>query len=110
EEPEAGPEKPASHQRDEVSSDRRQRWPLRHRRALAAFGGGGVAALATPPTDLFPLMFVGLALLAWAIDDAARSGRSLWRGLGLGLLWGTAGQLIGMRFVPSVITLFTDLG
>src|SRR5690606_8628926 len=53
---------------------------LRHRRAIAAFAGGGIAALATPPTNVYPAMFVGLALLAWAIDDAAAEGRSLWRG------------------------------
>ncbi len=65
-----------------------------------------VAALGTPPTDLYPALIVGLALLAAAI----RGVDGFWRGFGLGALWGTAGQLIVMRFVPSVIQLFTDLG
>jgi apolipoprotein N-acyltransferase len=104
------PDEPEGSEERATAEETPTRWPWRHRRALAAFGGGAIAALATPPTDVFPAMFVGLALLAWAIDDAAANGCSLGRGLGLGLLWGTAGQLIGMRFVPSVITLFTDLG
>jgi apolipoprotein N-acyltransferase len=78
----------------------------RYRRPLAAFGGGLVAALSLPPSDILPLMFVGLALLVWSISDVEK----FWRGFGLGALWGTAGGLIGMRFVPSVIMLFTDLG
>jgi apolipoprotein N-acyltransferase len=51
-------------------------------------------------------MLVGLGFLAWALHDRER----FWRGFGLGLLWGTGGHLVGMRFVPSVIQLFTDLG
>jgi len=65
-----------------------------------------VAALSGPPTDLYPFMFVGMALLAWSVCDVEK----FWRGFGLGALWGTAGGLVGMRFVPSVIMLFTDLG
>ena len=78
----------------------------RYRRPLLAAAGGVVAALALPPTDLYPAMIAGLALFAAAIRDVDR----FWRGFGLGALWGTAGQLIGMRFVPSVIQMFTDLG
>lgn len=81
-------------------------WWRHHRRVLLAAAGGAVAALATPPIDLFPCMPLGLALLAAAIRDAP----SGWRGFGLGALWGTTGGLVAMRFVPSVITLFTDLG
>ncbi len=65
-----------------------------------------MSALAVPPFDLYPLMFVGLACLAWAIHDVRR----FWSGFGLGLLWGTGGHLVAMRFVPTVIQLFTDLG
>lgn len=83
-----------------------RRLVLRHRRSLLALSGGVVSALSLPPTDLFPLMIVGTAILAWAVRDAT----TFWRGFGLGLLWGTGGQLVGMRFVPSVIGLFTDLG
>src|SRR5690606_4102174 len=78
----------------------------RFRRPLIAAGGGAVAAFATPPIDLFPCMLIGLALLALALCDVER----FWRGFAIGAAWGTAGQLIAMRFVPSVIQLFTDLG
>ncbi|MBW2454525.1 MAG: apolipoprotein N-acyltransferase [Deltaproteobacteria bacterium] len=78
----------------------------RYRRPLLAAAGGVVSALALPPTDVYPAMLVGLALFAAAI----RGVDGFWRGFGLGALWGTAGQLIGMRFVPSVIQMFTDLG
>ena len=65
-----------------------------------------MAALATPPTDVYPAMFVGMAMLAFSVRDTT----GWWRGFGLGALWGTAGGLLGMRFVPSVIQMFTDLG
>ena len=81
-------------------------WWRRHRRVLLAAIGGLVAALATPPIDFYWCMPVGLALLAAAIRDAPGG----WRGFGLGALWGTTGGLVAMRFVPSVITLFTNLG
>jgi len=55
-------------------------------------------------------MFVGLGMLAWAIDDAIRKGCGFGKGFAVGLLWGTSGGLIGLRFVPSVISLFTNLG
>ncbi len=83
---------------------------VRHARWWVAIGGGLVAGLSTPPTDVYPAMFVGLGMLAWAIDDAIRKGRGFGKGFAVGLLWGTAGGLIGLRFVPSVIDLFTDLG
>ncbi|HZO12369.1 MAG TPA: apolipoprotein N-acyltransferase [Polyangiaceae bacterium] len=79
---------------------------VRHRSALLAAGGGAVSALATPPTDLYPCMIVGLAMLAFAMRDSPR----FRHGFLIGWLWGAVGQLVGMRFVPSVITLFTDLG
>jgi apolipoprotein N-acyltransferase len=78
----------------------------RRRAALLAVAGGGVAALATPPFDLYPLMFVGLGLLGLAMREV----RGLWRGLWVGLLWGAAGQLVVLRFVPAVIDRFTPLG
>ncbi len=76
---------------------------------LIAAAGGAIAALVTPPTDVYPAILVGLGLLAFAIEGVAQRG-GFWRGAALGLAWGAAGQLIGMRFVPSVIMMFTDLG
>jgi apolipoprotein N-acyltransferase len=100
-EPISGPRPTTSREAHGQPAPKSQRWGL----ALAA-GGGVVSALSLPPVDLYPTMFFGLAMLAWALHDAPRARR----GALLGLLWGTAGQLVGMRFIPSVIQLFTDLG
>jgi apolipoprotein N-acyltransferase len=79
---------------------------MRHANKLLAACGGLLFALATPPTDLYPLVFVGLVAYALVIQRAT----TVLAGFGLGWLWATAASLVGMRFVPSVITLFTPLG
>lgn len=98
--------------RDRRGSDTpRVPFHVRRRAPLLATSGGAVAALATPPFDLFPLMFVGLGLLGLSLRDITpESKRGFWPGFGYGLLWGTAGQIIVLRFVPDVIMRFTDLG
>jgi apolipoprotein N-acyltransferase len=68
--------------------------------------GGVVFGLATPPIDFFLGVPLGLLLLAHAVSQVTR----FRRGALVGLLWATAAGLVGMRFVPTVITLFTDLG
>lgn len=73
---------------------------------IVALLGGAVAALATPPTNIYPALFVGLAMLAFAINDAP----SAWRALGRGVAWATAAGIVGMRFVPAVVDRFTPLG
>jgi apolipoprotein N-acyltransferase len=80
--------------------------PRRFHGLLLASLGGIVFALTSPPTDLYPAVVVGLALLAAAISDAA----SGWRAFGRGVVWGTSAGVIGLRFVPSVIQRFTPLG
>jgi apolipoprotein N-acyltransferase len=92
----------------------------RHRALLLAVAGGIVFALTAPPTDLYPAVIVGLALLAASIADGDdRSGlpASAWpdpptffRAFGRGAAWGTAAGLVGLRFVPAVIQRFTSLG
>jgi apolipoprotein N-acyltransferase len=94
----------------------------RHLALLLALGGGAVFALTAPPTDLYPAVIVGLALLAgalglsreggWLVADADAPGivRVFFRAFGRGAAWGTAAGLIGLRFVPPVIQRFTDLG
>lgn len=68
--------------------------------------GGATFALSTPPTDLYPAVIVGLALLAAAVHDAPTAVRAF----GRGAAWGTAAGLVGLRFVPEVIQRFTSLG
>jgi apolipoprotein N-acyltransferase len=63
-------------------------------------------ALSSPPTNLYPAVVLGLALLAFAIADEP----SFWRAFGRGAAWGTAAGIVGLRFVPPVIQRFTPLG
>ncbi|AUX38649.1 hypothetical protein SOCE26_000260 [Sorangium cellulosum] len=73
---------------------------------LLSVGGGATFALTAPPTDLYPAVIVGLALLAAAVHDAP----TFWRAFGRGAAWGTAAGIVGLRFVPEVILRFTPLG
>lgn len=97
----------------------------RHRALLLAVAGGLVFALSSPPTNLYPAVLVGLALLAASIADGAPAtgaGTSspsespspnspgFFRAFGRGAAWGTAAGLVGLRFVPAVIQRFTPLG
>ncbi|WP_437609561.1 apolipoprotein N-acyltransferase [Sorangium sp. So ce834] len=68
--------------------------------------GGATFALTAPPTDLYPAVIAGLALLAAAVHDAP----TFWRAFGRGAAWGTAAGIVGLRFVPEVIQRFTSLG
>lgn len=78
----------------------------RHDKLLLAIAGGAIAALATPPTNIYPALFVGLTMLAASLDDAPSAGRAF----GRGLVWATVASIVGMRFVPSVVERFTPLG
>ncbi|MDI3282714.1 apolipoprotein N-acyltransferase [Polyangium sp. 15x6] len=73
---------------------------------LLAIAGGILFALTSPPTDLYPAVFLGLALLAWSLEDAP----TVWRAFGRGAAWATAAGIVGLRFVPSVVQRFTSLG
>jgi apolipoprotein N-acyltransferase len=106
----------------------------RHHCLLLAILGGVVFALTSPPTDLYPAVIVGLALLAASLAGpvipkktrpdaptppepgtmAPPRGKALplsfFRAFGRGAAWGTAAGIVGLRFVPSVIQRFTPLG
>ncbi|WP_437724656.1 apolipoprotein N-acyltransferase [Sorangium sp. So ce861] len=73
---------------------------------LLSVAGGATFALTAPPTDLYPAVIAGLALLAAAVHDAP----TFWRAFGRGAAWGTAAGIVGLRFVPEVIQRFTSLG
>jgi apolipoprotein N-acyltransferase len=78
----------------------------RHQGLLIAVLGGVLFALTSPPTDLYPAVFLGLALLAASIADAPSGPRAF----GRGMAWATAAGIVGLRFVPAVIQRFTPLG
>jgi apolipoprotein N-acyltransferase len=78
----------------------------RYQGLLLAAAGGILFALTSPPTDLYPAIFLGLALLAASATEA----RTTWRAFGRGAAWATAAGIVGLRFVPSVIQRFTPLG
>ncbi len=81
---------------------------LRRRRGLLLAALGGVAfALTSPPTDLYPAVLVGLALLAASLEVDELGFRAAF---GRGAMWGTSAGLVGLRFVPAVIQRFTPLG
>lgn len=73
---------------------------------LVAVLGGVVFALSSPPTDLYPAVIAGLAMLAYSAADAP----TFWRAFGRGVAWATAAGVVGLRFVPAVIQRFTPLG
>src|SRR5687767_12312619 len=73
---------------------------------LVAVTGGVVFALSSPPTDFYPAVVLGLAMLAFSVAD----GPSFWRAFGRGVAWATAAGTVGLRFVPEVIQRFTPLG
>jgi apolipoprotein N-acyltransferase len=76
---------------------------------------GVVLALAAPPFDLYPALWVGVAGLAWSLDGdprwplfASRARVSL-TGARRGLVFGAAANLVALRFVPGVVSAFTPL-
>lgn len=90
----------------------------RHSALLLAVLGGVLFALTSPPTDLYPAVILGLALLAASLTlppqprgEAVPPGElGFWRAFGRGAAWGTAAGIVGLRFVPEVIQRFTPLG
>jgi apolipoprotein N-acyltransferase len=68
-------------------------------------------ALASPPTNFYPAVWLGMAALAYILDEPApEPGRpARVRGGARGLAYGVAANLIACRFVPSVVTRFTPL-
>lgn len=76
------------------------------------FASGAMMALATPPWDLVPFPWLGLAVLAYLLDEdgpPASRFRS-WTAGGLrGLVFGAGTNLVALRFVIPVVTRFTPL-
>lgn len=76
------------------------------RALLAAVLGGLVFALCSPPFDLLPGIWLGLAVLHWVTVDAPRARTAFLRGW----VWAASAALLGMRFIPGVVDRFTPLG
>jgi apolipoprotein N-acyltransferase len=89
-----------------------------HRALFLALLGGVVFALTSPPTNIYPAVILGLALLAGSLTlppeprgkPVAPADLGFWRAFGRGAAWGTAAGIVGLRFVPAVIQRFTPLG
>jgi len=90
----------------------------RHRALFLAVAGGVLFALTSPPTDFYPAVLFGLALLAASLTlppvprgkAAVPAELGFWSAFGRGAAWGTAAGIVGLRFVPAVIQRFTPLG
>lgn len=76
------------------------------RAPLAAALGGVVFALSSPPTDFYPAVLIGLGLLYLSTQAVVRIRAAML----MAVIWSTSAGLVGLRFVPSVIVRFTDLG
>ena len=89
-----------------------------HRALVLAVAGGVLFALTSPPTNVYPAVILGLALLAASLAlppepsgaGAVPADLGFWRAFGRGAAWGTAAGIVGLRFVPAVIQRFTPLG
>jgi apolipoprotein N-acyltransferase len=88
-------------------------WRARLARVFCALAGA-VFALAAPPTDVYPALWIGMAALAWALgtfEPAERASRPriLLDGVGRGVAFGVGANVVALRFVPDVIAHFTPL-
>jgi apolipoprotein N-acyltransferase len=70
---------------------------------IAAAASGVLFAACSPPIDFLPGVFLGLALFAFALEGAPRTG------FVRGWLFGLTANLVALRFVPGVIATFTPL-
>src|SRR5579883_3544484 len=89
--------------------------PTTTARTIACGLTGLVIALATPPFDAFPLVWLCLAALAWLMDDDPRwppfpsRTRVALTGARRGLAFGLGVNLVALRFIPAVVPRFTPL-
>ena len=90
--------------------------PLAARRPAVALalslGSGAMMALSTPPWDLVPFPWLGLAALAHLLaeDEPPASRLRYWASGALrGLLFGAGTNLVALRFVIPVVERFTPL-
>lgn len=76
---------------------------------------GAILATASPPFDAFPALWLGMAALAWLLDEDpawplfASRARVALTGARRGLAFGIGANLVALRFVPGVVARFTPL-
>ncbi len=83
--------------------------PKTARVAVLSFVSGVVVALGTPPFNLYPCFWIGLALWAYALR-ANGSIATARQSILSGLLFGIGANLTFKRFIPATILHFTPLG
>lgn len=79
---------------------------------LACLASGALMGLSTPPWDLVPLAWVGLAVLEWLlVESEPPRSRFRWLTAGAlrGLIFGAGTNLVALRFVVPVVARFTPL-
>jgi apolipoprotein N-acyltransferase len=88
--------------------------PVRPPPPLAiALASGLLLALAAPPANVYPALWLGLAGFAFALTRhraGARDIRGALSGGTLGLAFGFGANVVAFRFVAVTITRFTELG
>ena len=77
--------------------------------AVLSFVGGVVVALGTPPFNLYPCFWIGLAVWAYALRGVGGivTGR---QSILSGLLFGVGANLTLKRFIPATLLHFTPVG
>ncbi len=78
-----------------------------------AAAAGGFFALASPPTNAYPALWLGMAAFAYTLDvdlpaRNSRLGRLL-QGAARGAAFGIGANVVALRFVPAVVARFTPL-
>ncbi len=81
-----------------------------NRRLLSCLVSGAVMACATPPMNVYPLVWIGLIAFFLLLDDGPLPERpplqDIARGGLRGLVFGLGTNLVALRFVSSVVTRF----
>jgi apolipoprotein N-acyltransferase len=76
---------------------------------------GAFLAAGAPPFDVYPALWLGMAALAWVLEDDpgwplfASRARVALTGARRGLLFGVGANVVALRFIPDVVARFTPL-
>jgi apolipoprotein N-acyltransferase len=78
------------------------------RRALAAMGAGAISALAMPPFDLWPVLFLTFPALVWLIDGAVGRNGAVLAAARVGWLFGFGYFLAGLYWIGIAFLVDAD--